>query len=159
MAVRQSRQILAGVPTLNARGAEDEVVQISDYLVPAAGLALNEVIEMGGMGEGMIFTGVKVVVEDLDSGGSPAVTLDAGIVSGVYGDATTVRTCGNEFFAASTIGQAGGVQTENKAAGLLIAPSLDIVPYGLKVAAAPATNVVGARIRMIARFKPAPIQV
>lgn len=159
-AVKQSRQILAGYPVLNALSAEDEVTQISDFLVPAAGLGAGDIIEMGGMAEGMVFTSFKLVTEDLDSNGSPAVTLDGGILSGTYGDAVaTGRTIGSEFFAAVTTGQAGGVQTETKAAGLLTAPSLDITPYGLKVVAAPATNIVGARIRTIVKMKSAPVQV
>jgi hypothetical protein len=160
MAIKgQSRQILAGYPVVNPRGADDEVVQISDYLIPTGGVAAGDIVEMGAIPEGCVPTNMRAVSEDLDSNGTPTVTLDIGILSGTYGDATSVRTMGNEFLAASTVGQAGGIADGNKAAGLLLAPSLDLVPYGIKFPAGTATPIVGARVRLIARFKPAPVSV
>ena len=154
--LRQAKQIVAGSPVINPRSADALVSQLSEFIVPT-GLALNDVIEMGAIPEGCVVVGAKVVSEDLDSNGTPTITLDAGILSGVYGKVDNARTCGNEFFAASTIGQTGGVQTDNKAAGLMLTPSLDLVPYGLKVAAAAATLTVGAKIRMSVTYRSAPI--
>lgn len=157
-AVKQSRQILAGYPVLNARDAVAGVNIKADYLVPSGGLALNDVIEMCGLAEGLIINDANVVCEDLDTGA--AVVLDCGIVTGVYGDAsTTTRACGNEIFAASTIGQAGGRQAMNKSAAALIPPSLDIVSVGVRIVTAPTGNIVGARIRLNVEAAPAPVSV
>lgn len=145
--VKQSRQIAAGYPVLHARGASEPVYITADYIVPSSGLGAGDVIEMLGLAEGLVPFALRVVTEDLDTGA--AITLDCGVVSGVYGDATTAtRTCGNEAFAGSTVGQTGGVQEANKAGIFLLPPSLDVVPIGIRVATAPAGNVVGARIRL-----------
>lgn len=157
-AVKQSRQILAGYPVLNARDAVSGVRIMSDYLVPAAGLALNQVIEMCGVAEGLVINDAMLVVEDLETG-TAAITLDVGVVSGTYGDAVTTRTCGNEILAASTVGQAGGLARMVKSAAVLIAPSLDITPIGIKIGAAPTADIVGARIRLILECVPAPVSV
>jgi hypothetical protein len=157
MALYQSKQILNGYPVVNPTQANDVTPITGEFIVPS-GLALNDVIEMGGLAEGLVPVDVILVAEDLDSNGTPTVSLDAGIVSGVYGATTgAARTCGNEFFAANTAGRAGGVARADKAAGLLLTPSLDIVPFGLKVAAAAATLVVGAKIRMTVFARPAPV--
>ncbi len=155
----QSRQILAGYPVLNALDAVSGVRIVSDYLVPTGGLAAGDIIEMCGLAEGLIVNDVTLICEDLDSNGSPTVTIDVGVLSGVYGDAVSSRTMGNEFIAASTVGQAGGAAHSTKAAGPMIAPSLDITPIGIKTAAAIATAVVGARIRLIVEASPAPVSV
>lgn len=142
-----SRQIAAGYPVLNARAASEPVYLTADYIVPSSGLAAGQVIEMLGLAEGLVPVTVRAVVERLDTGA--AVTLDCGVLTGAYGDGNdATRTCGSEAFAGATVGQLGGVQDANKAAIFLLAPSLDIVPIGFKVATAPAGNIVGARIRL-----------
>jgi hypothetical protein len=155
--LRQSKQIVAGYPVPSAVDAVNGMVAVSEFLVPS-GMVINDVIEMGAIPEGMIVTDAWVACEDLDSGG-PTITLSAGIISGVYGVVDNARTCGAEFFAASTVGQAGGVARANVAAGFLLTPNLDLVPYGLKVAAAATTPVVGAKIRMFVAMKPAPVGI
>ena len=157
-AVKQSRQILAGYPTLNARGASEPVYITSDFIVPASGLATGDVIEMCGLAEGLVPFTFRAVIEDLDTGA--AIVLDGGVLTGVYGDTTsTTRTCGNEAFAGSTIGQTGGVQDANKAAIFLLAPNLDVTPLGFKVVTAPAGNIVGARIRLNVAAHAMPVSV
>ncbi|MDE2100406.1 MAG: hypothetical protein KGL39_24350 [Patescibacteria group bacterium] len=69
-------------------------------------LALNDVVQMVNLsadaslmsGYGPTILGISLGADQLDTGGSPALTLDVG-------DATTA----NRFIAASTVGQAGGV--------------------------------------------------
>ncbi len=157
MALRQSKQILAGYPVPNPISAVDCIPITADFLVPTAGLALNDVIEMGGIAEGMVVVDAMVACEDLDTGAT--LTIQAGIVSGVYGAKDNARTCGAEFFPANAIGQTGGVARLSAQAGLLLTPSLDIVPFGLKIVAAPAGNIVGAKIRMTVWARPAPVSM
>jgi hypothetical protein len=163
MAFRQSRQILAGYPTIHARGAGEALILTADILQPAGGFLVNDVIEMVGLGEGYVPTSVEVVSEDLDSNGTPLVTLDIGVLSGPYSKQlnadNSARTCGNEGAAASTVGQAGGKIDCTKAAIYNLVPSLDIVSLGFKVVAAPATPVVGARLRMNVTAHPMPVAV
>ena len=123
--------------------------------------ALNDVIEMIPWPAGTIIQSLKVHAEDLDSNGSPAVTLDFGILTGQYlmalDDAGAARVCGTEFGAALTTGQAGGAVDVTADKLLNRAPSqfLDR-SIGFKIAAAPATLVVGAKIRVSAVFIPVP---
>lgn len=69
----------------------------STYEVTTA-LVVNDVIEMVRLPKGATVVDIILVTDDLDSDGTPAITLDVG-----YG--------GNDdyFLAASTIGQAGGI--------------------------------------------------
>ncbi len=69
----------------------------ASYSLTAA-LALNDVLQSPQIQAGSTVVDVMVVVSDLDTGGSPAITLDVG-----YGDDP------DYFIAASTVGQAGGV--------------------------------------------------
>ena len=53
------------------------------------------------------------------------------------------------------MGQAGGVQLDNKAAFGMIAPSTVDRSFGVKIAAAAATLVVGAKLRLTVMIRPA----
>ncbi len=154
MALRQSKQIVAGYPVPSAVDAVAGMCTVSEFIVPS-GLVINDVIEMGAIPEGHIVTDVTFACEDTDSNGSPLITVQAGIISGVYGVVDAGRTCGAEFFTTNTAPQAGGVVRASVAAGLMLTPNLDVVPYGLKVVAAAATLVVGAKWRMFVWLKPA----
>jgi hypothetical protein len=96
------------------------------------------------------------VFEDLDSNGAPTITVKAGVISGVYGDAVTAgRTCGAELWAASSVPQAGGNVRSTvitgaavTAAGMLGGNGLDIIPIGFGIVGASATPVVGAKMVM-----------
>lgn len=69
----------------------------STYEVSTA-LIINDVIEMVRLPKGATVVDCILVVDDLDSDGSPAITLDVG-----YGDND------DYFIAANTVGQAGGL--------------------------------------------------
>lgn len=151
MALKQSVQIANNYPTINADGYEPIVI-FGDYTT-VAGLAANDVIEMMPIPAGYVVTGVKLSCDDLDTGAG--ITLDCGLVSGKVGLVDNARTCGNEAFAASTIGQSGGIQTENKVTLLNAAPSTADQSLGLKIGVAAAGLVVGAKIRLTAHARPA----
>lgn len=150
MALKQSIQVANKHPVISACGYE-AITVVGDYTVPA-GLALNDVIEMAILPAGYVPVGVKIATEDIDTGAT--LTLDCGILSGTAGLADNARTCGNEAFAASTIGQTGGVVNETKANILLATPTDADRGVGLKIAAAAAGLVVGAKIRMTLTARP-----
>jgi hypothetical protein len=153
MALKQAKQIVDKLPTISASGYEPIVI-VGDYTT-VAGLTANDVIEMAILPAGYVPLEAKLVCDDIDSGGTPTLTLDIGVVSGVAGFFDNARTCGNEAVAASTVGQAGGVVIDSKAAFGLLAVSDADRGIGVKLAAAAATLVVGARIRLTVMARPA----
>jgi hypothetical protein len=153
MAFKQAKQIVEKLPTISADGYEPIAI-VGDF-VTVAGMDADDVIEMAILPGGYVPLGMKLVCEDLDSNGTPTVTLDVGVVSGTAGVADNARTCGNEAVVESTVGQAGGVAVDNKAAFSLLAVSESDRGIGVKLAAAAATLVVGSRIRLTVMARPA----
>ncbi len=156
MALRQSKQILAGFPVLSPLNASCGVLLAHEFVVPA-GLAPNDVIEMGGIPEGCIVTSVRAVFEDLDSNGTPLIALDMGLISGEYGKKDNARTCGTEFLSADVNARTGAVVVSSRTQGHLLAPSDAVRGFGFKVQAAAATLVVGAKIRTFVHVVSAPV--
>ena len=68
--------------------------------------------------------------DDLDSG--TAITFDVGVMSGNWGDNDASRTIGNEFFAASTLAQAGGVAHPTKKEAYRIVTATNDRSIGIK---------------------------
>lgn len=151
MALKQSIQVANKAPTISADGYEPLAI-FGDYTIPTGGLALNDVVEMLVLPAGYVPLGVKASMEDLDTGA--AIVLDCGLISGTAGLIDNGRTCGNEAFAASTIGQVGGVANENKAALLNMAPLTADVGIGFKVSTAAAGAIVGAKVRLTVMARP-----
>jgi hypothetical protein len=141
------------LPAISADGFE-VIPLVGDYTVPA-GVVINDVIEMVNLPAGYVPVDAILATEDLDSGGAPAITLDMGLISGVAGAADNTRTCGSEAFAASTVGQAGGIAGPTKKDFAFIAPSSADRGFGIKIAAAAAILVVGAKIRLTVLARPA----
>ena len=144
MANLKSLQVTNGLPIPSADRAIEIIPIVATFVVPA-GLALNDVIEMGPLQAGYVPVDILVALPDMDSNGTPLITVDCGIMSGNWLD-SGVRTCGNEFFAASTAAQTGGVARLTKAAGAQIAPTTNDRSWGLKIAAAAATLAIGGTI-------------
>jgi hypothetical protein len=143
MALKQAKQIVQKLPAISAGGYEPIAI-VGDY-VTVAGLAANDVIEMCILPAGYVPIDAILVTDDLDSG----------VLSGTGGVADDARTCGNEAFAASTVGQAGGLARPTKADFGQIAPATGNRGIGLKLAAGAATLVVGADIRLTVIARPA----
>lgn len=152
MALFKSKQIAAGRPAPSALNGSAAVVVVGEFLT-VAGLTAADVIEMVAFPAGTVPVNVTVVTEDLDTGATPAITFDVGLLSGSFGD-TGTRTCGAEFLSDSNIGQAGGMAQANVAAGLLLGHSTSDRSLGIKIEAAAATLATGMKIRMIATFAP-----
>lgn len=95
MPLFQSKQIAARSPIIALGGADDLVPIQAQFVVPPGGLAVNDVIEMGGITPTMRV--VDAIVHNTAAGAG--ATFDMGYLSGSYG-ALGARTCGNEFIAA-----------------------------------------------------------
>ncbi len=161
MALRKSTQTAMRVPAASADGGAEVVPSYAEFTTAAGKFALNDVIDMIPWPAGTIPAKISVLAADLDSNGTPTVTLDVGVLTGLYGaelneDNTTARTCGTEFAAASNIGQAGGLLevTADKFLGLAVSSKDRSI--GFRVAAAAATLTAGAKIRVMALFVPVP---
>ena len=102
-------------------------------------LAIGDIIDFGLIPANSTVTDLLIDADDLDSGGSPALAYDVGVLTGTPG-ATTGRTCGTEFFAATTAGQAAGVTRMSKGTGFRVAPVGYDRSIGIKITAAAATQ-------------------
>lgn len=152
----QAKQVAARQSVPEPRDGVTPVVVVGEYVVGAT-LPINSIIEMGAIPAGTFITGYKLVCDDVDSGGSPAVTFRGGIISGRYGSNDDTRTIGTEMWSTDqTTMQAGGVVGDTKANALLQVPTTADRGFGIKITAAPATVVAGARIRMYVTCMPDP---
>lgn len=146
MALRQSKRVAARMPATESDGAGELVCQVGEYVIPAGGVALNDVIEMVVLPAHHILLDVMVYLDDLDS--ATSMSLDYGLLSGRAGDGTdNARTCGNTIGAADTTARTGGIFRMNKVSTSFASGASD-VGVGIKVAAAAGTPVVGAKVRM-----------
>jgi len=166
MALRKSSQAAKRAPAVGALVAAMGLTVIAEHTIVAGQFALNDVIEMLAIPAGHAVTGLKIVTDRIDSNGAPTLALDIGVMTGewlqntVDNDGTTARTVGTEYGSAlTTVGRAAGgsVVTLDTVAGLQLAASNKDRSLGIKVQAAAATLVAGAKIRLIAHFVPVPI--
>jgi len=111
----------------------------AEITLVAADLTANKLIEMAILPAGCDFVDAILDADDLDTGAAPAVTLDAGILTGTAGVADDARVCGSEIFTASNVAQAGGVARPTAKTASRIARSDTDRGIGLKIATAPAT--------------------
>ena len=88
---------------------------------------------------------VVIDADDLDTNGSPALAFDVGVLSGDPGT-TGTRTCGNEFFAATNVAQAGGVARMAKAAGFRVARANTDTSLGVKITTAAGTQATSGKV-------------
>ena len=115
-------------------------------------LAIGDIIDFG------IIPGTTTVVDvildsdDLDSNASPTLAYDVGILTGNPGE-TTSRTCGTEFFAATTVSQAASVTRLSKGTGFRVAPVAKDTSIGIKITTAAATLPVTGKLGLIVFIK------
>lgn len=153
MALKRATQIVAQQVVPSADAATDVIAIFGDYTT-VAGLAADDVIEMCPLPAGYVPVDVMADVEQIDSDGSPTITLDCGLLSGAFGSTDSARTCAATFISASTVAQAGGIARMSAAGGGRIAPTTADRGVGFKVSAAIATLVVGAKLRLTLRARP-----
>ena len=104
---------------------------------------INNIIEIAPIPPGCRVVDMILDADDLDANGAPALTLSVGVMSGAWGVDDDARTCGAEFFSASTVGQAGGVVRPTLQSAFEVAEDDDWRSIGIKAAAAAATNAAG----------------
>lgn len=109
-------------------------------------LAVNDIIDMGIIPASSVPVDVIIDSDDLDTGGSPALAFDVGVITGTPGDAVGSRTCGAEFFSASTLAQAGGVARTSLKTAFRIAPAGFDRSIGIKITAAAATQATSGKL-------------
>lgn len=122
------------------------VVGVRGYFTVPTTIAANDIIELLGLPPGCSIVDAVFDSDDLDSGGSPAIVWDLGLMSGTFGSKALSRTCGNELFASVNTSQAGGVARPTKKEAYRVGPSSVARGIGAKlvtVAATPAAGVVG----------------
>lgn len=121
------------------------VLDLSDELKGVT-LAVGDIVDLGPLPANYTVMDVILDADDLDTGGSPAMAFDVGIMSGKVGDTVSSRTCGAEFFSASTLAQAGGVARTTLATAFRVAPTGADRSIGLKVTTAAATQATTGKI-------------
>jgi len=128
----------------------------NDYFVDvkAADIVESDVIDIGILPANHTVADMILIADDLDTNGTPTIALDVGLMSGVPGDVTSSRTCGSQFFAASTAAQGGTVARMSKKEGFLVKPSDADRSIGVRFQAAAATAAAG-RIRLRVLMAPA----
>lgn len=122
--------------------------KIVGYYALAAALAVNDILQMVGLMPGSKVTDGALHVPDLDSNGTPTITLAVG-----YG------TDDDYFIVANTVGQAGGIARFGATAGAafstggpLTLSATDEDTVDIKVAAGPATGVATGTLYLTVEF-------
>lgn len=152
MALKQSKQILAGVSVPSPLDSTQTIAITADYVTPTGGLAAGDIVELFAIPENCI--PVDMIVSTGILGAS--VTLEAGIVSGTYGKADNARTQASaEFIAATAAATAVLLRMGKSTTAILPTDS----PRGVGVKVAGATTSAGIAIRATLFVVPAPIGI
>jgi hypothetical protein len=139
-----SAQNFRPIPT-NAEGAE--VLSVRATYALAAALAANDIVQMMPLPAGFVPVDFILDSDDLDTGGSPTIALDVGLID-------TNGNVGHEVFAASTVAQAGGVARPTATTAFRIAPSDSDRMVAIKVATGPATGATSGTIGLTMKYRP-----
>lgn len=115
--------------------------------VTAAQIDAGNMFDVGILPAYHTIVDMILIPDDLDTG-TPAITLDVGLLSGTPGDATSDRTIGAEFFSASTAAQGGTATRMSLASGFKVIPTEADRSIGVKVVTDAATAAAG-RIRLL----------
>lgn len=112
-------------------------------------LAVGDIIDFGIIPANTTVVDLLIDTDDLDSNGTPTLAYDVGVLTGTVGD-TTGRTCGTEFFAATTASQSAGVTRMSKITGFRVAPVAYDRSIGIKITTAaatlPVTGILGLQV-------------
>ncbi len=149
----KSIQALRNDPVPSADQAYDLVPIFADFTLTAA-LAAGDIIEMLPIPAGYVPVDFILDSSDLDTGGTPAITLDVGLLSKDYNFNDSTSTMGAEFIAGSTVAQNGGIARMSVAGATKIAPTTNDRAVGIKCAVAPATGATTGTIRLTAMVRP-----
>jgi hypothetical protein len=113
----------------------------AEITLTAAQLTANQIVEMAPLLAGCELVDAILDSDVLDTDGTPAVTLNVGVMNGELGallDADgNARTCGSEVFSGSNVGQAGGLARPTAKTAVRIASSDKDRSIGIKIGTAP----------------------
>lgn len=148
----QSDLVSAG-HDLHANRASDLIVVYAEFAITEA-LAVNHAVEMFVLPPNHVICDGFIDVDDLDTDGSPAIVLRAGLLAGTprdttFANRTSSSAIGAELLTGKTTGQAGGLVRFDVAGFNRLAPSASPRGVGIQVSTAPATSAaVGVKLRM-----------
>jgi hypothetical protein len=128
------------LPTVSTQRAGEVVVNDFFIDLSAAQLLAGAIIDLGRLDAYHTVSDMILLPGDLDS--AAAVTLDVGLLSGAPGDVAN-RTCGAEFFAASTAAQTGTPARPTLRSAFAVQSVGFDRSIGVKIVAAPGTPVAG----------------
>jgi hypothetical protein len=122
-------------------------VLLYEFLTTAS-LAAGDIIDLGPLPANVAPLDVMLVTDDLDTNGTPTITLSVGLLNA---GKTDLNGGTNEtWITASTVGQAGGIARATTAAVYLLGASTSERRLGIKVVAAAATGTgAGEKIAVL----------
>ena len=154
MALFQSTQVRQRNPIPSLDEANEPLYIYGEYVVPTGGLAISDVIEMGGLTADMRI--IDAIVHNTAMGAS--ATFDMGILSRGYGVTTgTARTCCSDFVAA---GDWNSTSIKHMVKSVTTEPTMatenlsdNSLGWGFKVTGAvlPAGAIVRATLQVMSR--------
>jgi hypothetical protein len=145
MALYQSKTAKGLKPVVTIDDSDIENLPY-EYVTEAA-LAANDIIDLGPIPAGYEPCDVALITDDLDNGGSPAITLSVGILNAGKTDLGAGAT--DTFISASNVGQAGGIARATSANVYLSGASGSERRLGVKVVAGPATAAAAGKKLMV----------
>lgn len=133
------------VPTLN-----DGLAGVIPFeYTTTASLAANDIIDLGPIEPGVSPLDVMLIAQDLDTNGTPTITLSVGILNAAKDDID-----GTAWIVESTVGQAGGVARATTNTCYLSGSSTSERRLGIKVVAGAATGTgAGEKIAVLLTAK------
>lgn len=150
--IRQSQFITGQLSTITGDCAGDVVVNEYFYDLPTAQNLTGDIIEIGVLPAYHKVTEMILAPDDMDS--STGMLLDVGLMSGTPGDSTNTRTCGAEFYSASTLGQSGTAARPTLKTAYTVLPTEADRSIGVKINTQSTTAVAG-RVRLTVFMHPA----
>lgn len=132
------------VPTI----ADAMVAQLLYEYVTTANLVAGDIIDLGPLPSAVDPVDVTLYSDDLDSNGTPTITLSVGLLNAAK---TDLNGGTNEtWIVASTVAQNGGVARATTAAPYLMGAAVAERRIGIKVVAGAATGVgAGKKIAVL----------
>lgn len=151
MSYIRSEQVQNHRPAVNTRGPEEAVIPFSVSL--SAALVLNDVIGLCRIPPRHKVTDCFISVSDLDTDGSPAIILDAGVWEDDSETAPTVVDA-DAVVDGSAAGQAGGIISGPNAEAFLDLASSDSERiFGLLVQVAPTAGATSGTVKGYLRVR------
>lgn len=146
MAVYKSKGALGQNPVMSLLSALVAGL-VYEYTTGTTALAAGDIIDLGNLEAGVKPMDVTLIADDLDTNGTPTITLTVGILNAAGTDIDAAAT--STWIAASNVAQTGGIARATTANAYLSGASSDNRRLGVKVVAGPATHAAGRKIAVV----------